>query len=148
MSFSILFHIVFFNVSLSEINWFFLCAPNKDSDSQEDGFVSRAFRRAREAADLVIAEKHPKQKKKTEKSSKTAVKKKDCEKKTGKAWYSSFSPTSPLAKFWSEDMKAGKTMSAKNFASRVYHKVDKGGSRADARRAHSDALLFGKSKNG
>ena len=45
-------------------------------------------------------------------------------------------------------MKAGKTMSAKNFASRVYHKVDKNISREAARKAHADALLFVKSKNG
>ena len=48
----------------------------------------------------------------------------------------------PLQIFYDDDLAENKTMSKKNFASRVYHRVDKLGSRVQARAAHKAALEF------
>ena len=139
-----------------------LCPANDDSfptpfpvvknDDSLD-FVTRAFNEARMAAEKALGN-NAKTSKKTKNASNVKINreiKKDTQKKVNKettkekesCWWFYFKFTScPLQKFYDEDMKGNKTMSKKNFASRIYHREDKYGSRADARAAHKAALEF------
>jgi len=116
---------------------------DKEPDSQEDDFLAIAFRDARRAAESLLVG----QKIKAEKPEKNAPGKNSKKAKKCGPWFSCFGTTCPLASFWKEDLKEGKTMSSKNFASRVYHKVDKHSTRDAAREAHKAALVFANSKN-
>ena len=120
---------------------------DEELDSQEDDFLSLAFRDARRAAESIMVGQKIKVEKPQKKASGNKVQKSMKCDKDG-PWFSCFGTTCPLASFWKEDLKAGKTMSSKNFASRVYHRADKQISRDAARKAHKDALVFAKSKNG
>ena len=51
----------------------------------------------------------------------------------------------PLKAWYDQDVANGLTISPKNFASRVYHKVDKRVGRAAAKRAHAEAVGFANS---
>ena len=134
-----------------------LCAANDDSfltsfpvvemDDSVD-FVTRAFNEARMAAEKALGN-NAKISKKTKNASNVKISKevkkvkKETKKEKESCWWSCLKFTScPVQKFYDEDMKGNKTMSQKNFASRIYHRVDKHGSRADARAAHKAPLEF------
>ena len=113
-------------------------------------FVSRAFHEAHmEAEKALVKNTNLSKKKKDASNEKVKQVKKDSQKvkkeatKDKEIWWSCLKVAScPLQKFYEEDRKGNKTMSKKNFASRIYHRVDKFGSREQARAAHRAALEF------
>ena len=126
-----------------------VAAPCENDSLESMDFVSRAFQAAREMAEMALQEssKGSKAIYKTESKklslANTKKIKKEIQKDDASGWWTCLKVTScPLQKFYDEDLKKKKTMSRKNFASRVYHRVDKVGSRVLARAAHRAALEF------
>ena len=123
------------------------CQACQDDSFESMDFVARAFQQAREMAEIALGRKMKEVEKKEHKKNNVRVNPKKVRKQIQKddtsCWWTCLDVSScPLQMFYDDDLAKNKTMSKKNFASRVYHKVDKIGSRVQARAAHKAALEF------
>ena len=122
------------------------CRACQNDSFESMDFVDRAFQHAGEMAEISLGKQTKEVEKKEHKKNAQVNKKKvrkQIQKDDKSCWWTFLDVTScPLQMFYDDDLAKNKTTSKKNFASRVYHKVDKIGSRAQARAAHQAALEF------
>lgn len=122
------------------------CQASQNDSFESMDFVDRAFQHAREMAEISLGkntkEVDKKEHRKNVRANPKKVRKQN-QKGDKSCWWTCLDVSScPLQMFYDDDLAKNKTMSKKNFASRVYHKVDKLGSRVQARAAHQAALEF------
>lgn len=119
-----------------------------DGDADQ-GFLHKAVVIAGKAAQDVLSSTLSVDVKGVKKNKKVDVKthvksvKKDT--KIQRPWWQKLGAKKPISGWFEEDQKKGLTMSAKNFASRCYKKIERKLGREAARKAHADALEYARS---